>query len=151
MTKHGMSGTKIYYIWIEMRQRCNNHDNKRYKLYGKRGISVCKEWDNSFSKFYEWAKENGYGEGLSIDRIDNNGDYKPNNCRWVTQKEQNNNTRRCNFITYKGKAKSLKQWSEYLGLNYNTLRSRLRIGWSPKKAFETPMYGRGFSGDYSSC
>lgn len=147
MTIHGMSGTKIYYIWIEMRQRCNNSDHKRYRLYGARGISVCKEWDDSFEEFHHWSLENGYKEGLSIDRIDNDGNYCPNNCRWVTQKVQNNNSRNCRFITYKGKKQSLKRWAEELGLNYNTLRSRLRIGWKPKKAFETPMRGRGFNGN----
>lgn len=148
MTKtHNKSNTKLHLVWITMRQRCNNDKSQRFELYGGRGIKVCREWDEDFMSFYRWSLSNGYKEGLSIDRIDNNGDYEPDNCRWVDQKEQNNNTRRTNFITYKGKTQSLKQWSEELNLNYSTLRSRLRIGWSVEESFEIKMEGRGNNGN----
>lgn len=151
MTKtHCLSRTKLYYVWIEMRQRCNNPDNKRYPLYGERGISVCEEWI-SFESFRKWAIKSGYQEGLSLDRKDNNGYYEPNNCRWVTQQEQCNNTRRCKMLTYHGKTQSLADWANELGLNYNTLRSRLRIGWSVEKAFEKPMEGRGYDRNRIVC
>ena len=135
--KHGQSGTKLHFIWIEMRQRCENPEHKRFMLYGARGICVCSEW-HDFGVFHKWSMENGYTEGLSIERKDNNGSYEPNNCRWATQKEQTNNTRRSKLIEYQGMTCSLATWSEVLSMNYNVLRSRLRIGWSPKKAFETP-------------
>lgn len=138
---HGKSGTKLYFIWIEMRRRCRSENHPKYHLYGGRGITVCKEWQ-SFELFYEWSLSTGYIEGLSIDRIDNNGIYEPNNCRWVTQLEQNNNTRRTNKFTYKGKTQSLADWARELNLNYHTLRSRHRIGWSIEEILETPMEGR---------
>lgn len=148
---HRKSGTKIYYVWIEMRQRCNNPHNKRFKHYGKRGISVCREWDESFESFYEWALANGYKEGLSIDRIDVNGKYEPSNCRWVTQLRQVNNTRRNKNYQYKGKEQSLADWARELNLNYYTLRSRARIGWNIERMLETPMEGRSYDRDKMLC
>lgn len=138
---HGQSGTRLYYVWVEMRQRCQNPRHPRYPLYGGRGIRVCDEWKD-FERFRSWALANGYRPGLSLDRIDNDGDYEPGNCRWVPQLVQNNNSRRCKMITYRGRTQSLAQWARELGLNYRTLRSRLRIGWSVERAFETPMEGR---------
>lgn len=143
MTKtHKQSGTKLYYIWVEMRQRCNNFKHRSFHLYGGRGIKICDEW-KIFELFFEWAMANGYKEGLSIDRIENNGNYEPSNCRWVTQSVQVNNQRRNAKINYKGKEQTLAEWSKELNLNYYTLRSRKRIGWDAKKMFETPMEGRG--------
>ncbi|OLS39106.1 hypothetical protein [Bacillus sp. MRMR6] len=142
MTKtHCQSGTKLHYIWIEMRQRCQNPNHPRYELYGDRGIKVCEEWQ-SFEPFYSWAIENGYNEGLSIDRMNNDGNYESNNCRWANQSTQMGNTRRTKKIEYKGRIQSLAEWARELGLNYYTLRSRLRNGWDAKRMFETPMEGR---------
>lgn len=140
LTTHGQSGTKLHYVWIDMRQRCENENSDRFELYGERGISVCDEWQD-FESFRAWALANGYQEGLTIDRIDVNGNYTPANCRWVTQVVQCNNTRRNKMLTHNGKTMSMADWSRYYNLNYHTLRSRLRIGWSVKKALETPMRG----------
>lgn len=145
MTKtHCQSGTKLHYIWIEMRRRCRNPKHPKFHLYGGRGIKVCEEWQ-SFESFYEWSLGAGYVEGLTVDRIDNNGNYEPENCRWVTQLTQNNNTRRTRKFTYKGKTQSLADWARELNLNYYTLRSRSRIGWDINRIIETPMEGRGYA------
>ena len=91
--KHGDTGSKLYYVWAEMIQRCSNPSHRRYEDWGGRGIKVCEEWRNDYSAFKNWAVSNGYKEGLSIDRINNDGNYEPTNCRWATSKEQNQNKR----------------------------------------------------------
>ena len=92
-TKHGMSDSKLQRVWSGMKQRCYNPNNKSYHYYGGKGIKVCDEWKEDFQAFYDWAMSNGYKEGLTIDRIDVNGNYEPSNCRWVTQKQNNENRR----------------------------------------------------------
>lgn len=135
-TKHGMSQSRMYNIWSNMKSRCECKTNDAYALYGGRGISVCKEW-HDFEKFEKWAKENGYDEKLTIDRIDNNGNYCPENCRWATAKEQGNNTRSCRKITYKGETKTMRGWEEEMGLSKGVIYWRLKHGWSEKEAIET--------------
>lgn len=122
---HRMTNTRLHRIWEAMKTRCNNENSHAYKYYGGRGITVCEEWEHSFENFYSWAVENGYMDGLSIDRIDNNKGYSPENCRWATNKEQANNRRQTRLITFNGETHSLKEWSEITGINYHTLISRL--------------------------
>lgn len=121
-----------------MRSRCNNPKSTKYYLYGGKGITVCKEWDESFERFYDWSMKNGYEEDLTIDRIDGNGNYEPNNCRWATYKEQANNTTQNNIITYKGISMNATQWAKKLNMNPNTFSERLRRGWSVERAIITP-------------
>lgn len=137
-TIHGKSHSRLFSIWVNMISRCENKNIDTYNYYGKRGISVCCEWRNDFTKFYEWAVNHGYKDNLTLDRIDNDKNYSPDNCRWATMKEQSNNTRRNRMITYNGETKTLQQWAEKIGLEESTLRSRLNRGWSVDKAIETP-------------
>lgn len=118
-----------------MKERCNNPNNPAYKNYGGRGIRICDEWLKDYKVFKKWAIENGYTDDLTIDRIDNNGNYEPNNCRWVSNKVQANNRRSNVLITYKGKTQNIKQWALELGINYKTLHRRLTVyKWSIEKA-----------------
>lgn len=132
--KHGQSYKRLYHIWQSMKQRCYNPNMKRYEDYGGRGIKVCDEW-NDFINFYNWAINNGYAYNLSIDRINLDGDYEPQNCRWSTPKEQDNNRRNNVFITFNGKTQTIAQWSEETGIKYETLRSRIRRGLSIEQIF----------------
>lgn len=120
-----------------MRTRCYSESHKSYPEYGGRGITVCDEWKNSSDSFIEWALENGYNDSLTLDRIDNNKGYSPNNCRWATMKEQANNTRKNVVIKYNGEEKTISQWADELGINRNTLSNRIKRGWSVERAFET--------------
>lgn len=133
-TKHNIRHTRIYKIWCLMKGRCYSKSSSSYYNYGARGITICKEWKENPVAFYNWAMSNGYKEGLSIDRIDNNGNYEPNNCRWATKQEQNKNQRRTRFITYRGERKCLTDWAKEVGIDKHTLRYRLNSGWSIEKS-----------------
>lgn len=124
--KHGGSYDKLYSVWNGIKQRCNNEKSNAYKNYGGRGISVCDEWENSYVAFRDWAISNGYVEGLEIDRIDNNGNYCPENCRVITHKEQQSNKRTNRWLTYNGETKTLSQWADCLGIKSNSLIYRIR-------------------------
>lgn len=143
--------TRLSRIFSGLKVRCYNSKNKDYPLYGGRGIKLCDEWNNreiavhtsrnctkGFIAFKKWALENGYSDELTLDRIDTNGDYSPDNCRWVSMQVQNNNRRDNHYITYQGKTQSLAEWCRELNLNYYKIRSRLNsYGWSPERAFTT--------------
>lgn len=120
-TKHNLSSDRLYSIWRGMRYRCRDTNAKRY---GGRGIEVCDEWEN-FESFYNWAMDNGYEPGLTIDRINNDGDYCPENCRWADNITQANNKCTNRVIEYKGIAHTVKEWSRLLGIHYETLRHQL--------------------------
>lgn len=124
--KHGMKHTRIYSIWCGVKKRCNNPKCKNYNRYGGSGISICEEWNNNFMAFYEWSMKNGYKDSLTIDRIDSSKGYSPENCRWATRKEQNNNRRNNLKISYQGRTQTLKQWCDELNLKYELVRSRIK-------------------------
>ena len=140
-TKHGLYKSRIYNIYICMKERCYNPNTKSYKDYGDRGIEVCDEWlgEDGFKNFYEWSVANGYDNSLSIDRINVNGNYEPSNCKWSTSTEQNNNTRRNNNITLNCETHTISEWSRIKGLSRNTLVARLRNGWSIEDSLNKPV------------
>jgi hypothetical protein len=122
-----------------MIDRCENQNVSHYFRYGGRGIAICKEWRNSFEAFGNWALSNGYRDDLSIDRIDVNGNYCPENCRWATPKEQSNNKRNNHLIEYNGETKTMKQWCDQFGVSFDLVKQRInKLGWSPEMAFFTP-------------
>ena len=122
--RHKMSGTRIYETWQDMKRRCYNKQNARYDRYGGRGIKVCEEWLNDFQSFYDWAINNGYSDDLTIDRIDNDGNYEPSNCRWSTVKEQCNNRSSNINITIGNATKSLMSWCEIFNVDYKKVHAR---------------------------
>lgn len=137
-TTHGMSHSRLYNIYSNMKDRCYNKKTSSYKRYGGRGIKICQEWLDDFENFKNWALPNGYNDSLTIDRINNNGNYEPSNCRWITSKEQQSNTRRNLYITYNGEVHTLAEWERIMGVKTGLLGKRLRKGWDIKKAFTTP-------------
>lgn len=141
--ENSIIGTKIYNTWNKMISRCYNPKNKKYYRYGERGISVCKEWKNDYNSFYSWCINNGYRIGLTLDRINNNGNYEPSNCRWATRKQQQRNMCRNKIVTYKNETHCLSEWCEILSLNYSAISSRLLRGWSIERVFETPIRRKG--------
>lgn len=134
------TNTRLYGIWIKAKQRCNNPNNHAFKNYGGRGITMCKEWFNNSKTFIDWAMTNGYQENLTLDRIDVNGNYEPNNCRWVDMKTQCNNKRNNHNLTFNGETHTIKEWAAIIGIKRETLRNRINyFGWSIEKALTTPL------------
>ena len=133
------NASRLYGIWLGMKTRCNNHKVDSYRLYGGRGIKVCEEW-NDYLTFKKWALDNGYSDELSIDRIDNDGDYCPQNCKWSTLIEQANNRRANHYLTFNGETKTMAQWAKIMGIKYHTLKYRInKYGWSAERALTTPV------------
>lgn len=132
---HGESKTRLYRVWTNMKDRCYNERNDEYTRYGGRGIRVCEEWVHNYRSFRDWSKSNGYNNKLTIDRIDNNKGYSPDNCKWATYEVQANNTSRNHLIEYKGETKTLSEWSKFLKISYTTLRKRFNDGWDTERAF----------------
>jgi hypothetical protein len=137
---HGKSSSRLYHIWFDMNHRCFNEKNAEYKNYGGRGIKVCDEWrkQEGFLAFEKWSLANGYNENLTIDRIDNNKGYCPENCRWATRIEQQRNRSDNTTITYKGETKCIAEWSEITGLSFSCISWRLKNGWITEEILETP-------------
>ena len=134
-TKHNMTGSPTFIIWVSMKQRCFNPNQSDYLCYGGRGITVCARW-LSFPNFLEDMGERP--KGLSLDRIDNDGNYAPENCRWATRTEQANNMRsNCN-ITVNNKTHTIAEWESIQGFSKGVIGYRIRHGWTPKKAIMTP-------------
>lgn len=140
-TKHGLAHSRLYRIWCNMKSRCLNENILCYDRYGKKGITVCKEWVESFDNFKKWSLENGYNERLTIDRINPNGNYEPDNCRWADYTEQANNKNNNFNIEYKGTCKSLEQWSREVNIHSKTIKNRLIAGWTVAQAlgYEAPL------------
>ena len=135
---HGLSDTRLYKIWSHLISRCYNPKDRAYKNYGGRGISVCPEWKNDISNFYNWVLENGYKDNLTIDRINNNGNYEPSNCRFVDDKIQSNNRRNNHPITINNETHNLTEWSRIYNIAHSTVVQRLKRGWSEYDAITTP-------------
>ena len=119
--------TRLYNIWKCMRQRCNNPHNPSYPRYGGRGITICPEW-NEYAVFRDWAMRNGYNDSLSIDRIDNENGYMPDNCRWADAKTQTNNTRRNHYINFHGEKRTMAEIARMTGQTYSTIQHRVDRG-----------------------
>lgn len=136
---HGMTNKRIYKIWSDIKTRCYNKNNKEYKWYGERNIKMCDEWEKDFMLFYNWAIQNGYTEELTIDRINVNGDYEPNNCRWVDKLVQANNTRANHYIELNGVTHTVTEWSRIYGIKRNYIYIRVQRGWSWKDAITIPI------------
>lgn len=139
---HGMSRTRIFTIWSKMIDRCTNENNPAYKWYGERGIKVFDEWRTDFVSFYNWAKNNGYNENLTLERIDVNGNYEPQNCKWIPLNEQPLNTRKTKYLTYKGERKTVSEWSKITGIKKNTLLNRINSGYTDEECIDVPLCSR---------
>ena len=137
-SKHGMYGTPEYECWRQLKGRCLNTNHIQYPEYGGRGIGVCQDWIDSFENFYEDMGDRP-GPQYSIERIDNNGNYCPENCEWEIRKKQCRNRRSTHFITYQGETKPLIVWAEQFGINPTSLNKRLRTGWDIHRALTTPI------------
>lgn len=147
-TYHGLRGTPTYSTWDSMVQRCTNPKAAHYRNYGARGITVCAEW-RDFRAFHQWAIANGWAEGLIIDRKNNDGNYEPDNCHWVTRSISNLNKRNNRFIAYNGVSKTIKEWSDLTGLHFKTIQGRVDIlKWDVEKTLTTPP-GKSQGGRYA--
>lgn len=133
---HGMKGTRIYSIWKDMRKRCRNPATRAYHNYGGRGISVCSEWN----KFENFLADMGLpSEGATLDRIDVNGPYSQDNCRWASRMEQCRNMRKNRILEHDGNVHCVSAWADRIGISANTLHRRLSLGWDVSRALTTPL------------
>jgi len=139
LKRHGLIKTRIYNTWCNIKQRTRVGSLSVSKNYGNRGIKMCEEWKNDFMSFYAWSMNNGYNDNLTIDRKDNSGNYCPENCQWITNKEQQSNKRTNRNIEYDGETKTLTEWAKISGLEIKTLQGRIDSGWPIKKAMTHPL------------
>lgn len=135
---HGMTGTRLFNIWVDMRQRCYNKNYPQFYLWGGKGVKVCDEWLQDFMTFYNWAIENGYANNLSIERKDSNGNYEPSNCKWATPKEQARNISTNRMVTIDGETKGLSEWLDTSPITISTFYKRKNKGMTDKEALFTP-------------
>ena len=133
-TTHGASKSKLYGVWTAMHQRCSNPNNKLFHRYGGRGIKVCRRWGD-FTKFRD---DMGDPNGLTLDRIDNDGPYSPSNCRWATQSRNARNRSSARMLTHRGKTMCVTDWAEATGISKRTILGRLGRGWGVKRALTQP-------------
>ena len=138
LTTHGYCKHRLYGVWKGMKQRCYNQKNKKYRIYGAEGKTVCDEWKDDFQAFYDWSMANGYKDDLTIERIDGTKGYSPDNCKWATRKEQANNLRSNNLETYNGKTQTIAQWADEYNIPYDTLYMRVcKLHWNIERALIT--------------
>lgn len=142
--KHGGCRTRLYTTWLSMKSRCNRSTDKSFCYYGAKGVKVCDEW-NDFVNFRNWALSHGYTDELTIDRIDVNGNYEPENCRWITKRAQQFNKTTSHYLTFEGKTMTVCEWAEALGLNKNLLYTRLQRGWTVEDTLTRPSKKEGLS------
>lgn len=140
-TIHGLSKTRLHRTWAHMKERCMNPNVRNYDGYGGRGITICDEW-LSFEPFARWALENGYSDDLTIERIDNNEGYSPDNCRWATPFEQASNKRSNHTFTIDGITDTMTNWARKFNIKPTTVFDRLHKGWSEYEALTVPVGGR---------
>lgn len=136
---HGATGTRLYKIWGQMKQRCTNPNFEHWTDYGGRGIGVCQEWFDSFETFRDWSLSNGYADNLTIDRKDNDGNYEPGNCEWKTKTGQQRNKRTNVMLTLGDRTMCIAEWEEELGFKSGTLGARLARGWSIEDTLTRPV------------
>lgn len=142
--KHGGKNERLYGVWNGMKDRCLNPNSKYFFRYGGRGITICDEWKNSYESFRDWSMRNGYNSTLpkyncTIERIDNNLGYSPDNCKWASSKVQSNNRRSNHILTFNNVSHTITEWSDITGIRKDTIRRRICVyGWSVEKALTTP-------------
>ena len=137
---HGLSETRLYAEWLNMRARCNRESASSYQYYGAKGVKVCDEWQR-FENFLKWARRSGYDDALTIERISVNGNYSPDNCKWIPMKEQSLNKRNSHRLTAFGQTKTIKEWADDTGLKYDTIERRVNLyGWNVEDAVTVPPY-----------
>ncbi|MDP3322680.1 MAG: hypothetical protein Q8S71_03935 [Hydrogenophaga sp.] len=138
--KHGMHGTLTYSRWRSMMSRCYQVNASNYKYYGLKGIKVCQSWHEFYSFFLDMGE--CPDETMTLDRINNEGDYEKNNCRWATQAKQNSNRSSCVILTYNGVSKNVAEWAKDIGISANSINQRRYLGWSVEKILTTPLKRR---------
>ena len=139
--KHGLAHTRVWQTWKAMKQRCNNPNVASYHRYGGRGITYCPEWE-SFEPFFEWAIRSGYADNLELDRIDNDGNYTPENCQFISHKANSQKTGSVRVVSVDGHEEPLFAVARERGLEIHTVRTRLRRGWSLEEALTPPAFSR---------
>lgn len=138
---HHETGSPIYKLWSCVKNRCYNQNDPKYPQYGGRGITVCDEWKTNYESFRDWCQDNGYKKGLTIDRVNVNGNYCPQNCRFSTQKVQQNNRTNNHLLSFRGETHTMAEWSDILGIPYRRLEHRINRGWSAERALTSPKEG----------